>query len=568
MSTSPAPRRSTRTTARPEQFAEQQATYALHEQEAALLRRAQQLSLECDQPHSSDEETEADDEGSTSEEEMEEKENVDPNVAWTNQTHDINLPPFTLLPGSCLPHHRVMTEMGYLQYFLTPSLISTIAHNTNLYAASKGAPAGWATSAEEVWLFIAVHIYMGIVDLPQLHMYWEEGWRQGFIVNAFSRDRFKELLRYFHIAPPTPQGVQHTVIQKIAPLYHLCQTTFSEYFIPPREFTIDETMVRFKGRSTWKTIIKGKPTPIGYKLFTIASHGYLLGFEIYKGKGGYTTRQSVIHHTVTELVKRWEHTNRILFFDNLYTSPALCRHLHRVGIRACGTVRTNRAGLPLKSKPLKAVMRSLEDGQTVSWQSGDLGCLAWRDNKSTVLILSTHRRVDTMASVEQQRGPNQPSTVTKPQVVLDYNVHKCHVDTVDQLRQYYAMQRKSMKNWPSLAWWLIDMCIINAYTLWCLDTKAEISQLDFRRALLRQLAAAYPSPHTHVQPTVPASGRRPFVGHWPKCTDKKRNCVHCSRGREHRVKSIYVCALCDVHLCVAPCFGDYHDGLHIDNREC
>jgi Transposase IS4 len=145
---------------------------------------------------------------------------------------------------------------------------------------------------------------MGIVDLPQLHMYWEEGWRQEFVVNAFSRDRFKELLRYFHIAPPTPQGVQHTVIQKIAPLYHLCHTTFFEYFIPPREFTVDETMVRFKGRSTWKTIIKGKPTPIGYKLFTIASHGYLLGFEIYKGKGGYTTRQSVIHHTVTELVKR------------------------------------------------------------------------------------------------------------------------------------------------------------------------------------------------------------------------------------------------------------------------
>ena len=82
MSTSPAPRRSTRTTARPEQFTEQQAAYMLHEQEAALLRCAQQLSLECGQPHSSDEETEADDEGSTSEEEeMEEKENVDPNVA-------------------------------------------------------------------------------------------------------------------------------------------------------------------------------------------------------------------------------------------------------------------------------------------------------------------------------------------------------------------------------------------------------------------------------------------------------------------------------------------------------
>src|SRR6202008_350102 len=114
-------------------------------------------------------------------------------------------------------------------------------------------------------------------------------------------------------------------------------------------------------------------------------------------------------------------------------------------------------------------------------------------------MLSTHHRVDHIVTINQDRGPNHPRTVTKPQVALDYNGGKSHVDTVDQLRQYYAMQRKRVKDWPSLAWWLIDMCIINAYTLWCLDTKAEISLLDFRRALLRQLAAAYPSPHTHVQ---------------------------------------------------------------------
>ena len=188
------------------------------------------------------------------------------------------------------------------------------------------------------------------------------------------------------------------------------------------------------------------------------------------------------------------------------------------------------------------------------------GLPAWRDNKSTVLMLSTHRRVDVMASVEQQRGPNQPSTVTKPQVVLDYNIHKCHVDTVDQLRQYYAMQRKSRKNWPSLAWWLIDMCIINAYTLWCLDTKAAISQLDFRRALLQQLAAAYPSPHTPVQPTVPASWPQALA--WPlaKAHTPTANVSECTRGRAGGRRSKYVCELCGVHLCLDPCFKLYHVG--------
>ena len=62
-----------------------------------------------------------------------------------------------------------------------------------------------------------------------------------------------------------------------------------------------------------KTVIKGKPTPIGYKVYTVASHGYLLNFDIYKGKGGYTSAQGVIHHTVVNLVTRWSREHRILF---------------------------------------------------------------------------------------------------------------------------------------------------------------------------------------------------------------------------------------------------------------
>jgi hypothetical protein len=119
MSTPLAPRRSTRTPARPEQFAEQQAEYALHEREDALLRRVQQLSLQPEVPHSSDEEAVADDEGSTSEEEEEEEEeNVDPNSRWVKHTRTVTLPPFTRLPGSNLPRQRVRTELGYLQFFL------------------------------------------------------------------------------------------------------------------------------------------------------------------------------------------------------------------------------------------------------------------------------------------------------------------------------------------------------------------------------------------------------------------------------------------------------------------
>ena len=173
-------------------------------------------------------------------------------------------------------------------------------------------------------------------------------------------------------------------------------------------------------------------------------------------------------------------------------------------------------------------------------------------------MLSTHHKVDDMLTVKQDHGPNHPSTTTKPKVALDYNVHKCHVDTVDQLRQYYSMHRKSNKNWPSLAWWLIDMCIINAYTLWCQDTNSQMTQLQFREALLDQLQVAFASSHTSEQQRVPPHNSRSSDGHWPQLSNKRRNCAYCSHGRDHRVKSRYKCSMCDKHLCIDPCFRLYH----------
>ena len=47
-------------------------------------------------------------------------------------------------------------------------------------------------------------------------------------------------------------------------------------------------MVRCKGRTPWKTTIKIKPTKTGYKMYTVGSDGYLLGFAIYRGKAATT----------------------------------------------------------------------------------------------------------------------------------------------------------------------------------------------------------------------------------------------------------------------------------------
>jgi hypothetical protein len=532
-------------------------TRRYHEREVAERRAALQRAREREQSSDSEEDTDADDEGSSSEDEEKETENIPPHSTWTDGTQNITLPSCTRPPGSLLPRHRPMTVLSYLQCFLTGAMVATIAANTNLYAASKLAPAGWATTAKEMWRYIGVHIFMGIVDLPAMDDYWEGRRAQKTVVETFSRNRFRELQRYFHISKPLAVGVRHTVIDRLEPLYTHCRELFNTSFHPPQDLTVDETMVRFKGRSAWKTIIKNKPTPIGYKIYTLASHGYLLNFAIYQGKGGYAVKQGVIHHSVIELVKHWAGRNHLIYFDNLYTSPALCDHLYSIGFRTCGTFRPNRSGLP---SDFRDAMKQLRRGEMKTWKRGELQCLVWRD-KQPVLMLSNHHRVDDMITLEQDRGPNRPKSVTKPKVVLDYNVGKCGVDTVDQLRQYYAIQRKSYKNWPPLAWWLIDMCIINAYSLWCLDTRASISQQDFRDALVDQIEEAYPI-HDHT----PERGRSPPPaisgegGHWPHRVSKRGTCVNCSKGRERRSEVRNTCKRCGVYLCQEPCMEQWHEG--------
>jgi len=521
------------------------------------VRSALIHSTQPDVDDSSDEEPIDIDEADSSDEHADEKENTPPSSSWSRTCSSVVCPPLSVPSGPQLPVHHLASEMDFFQQMLTLQTIETIASNTTAYAHSKGMSDTWKTSAEEMWLFIAVHIYMGIVPLPRAPMYWEDAWLQVFVANAFSRNRFQELLRFFHIAPPSPPASRHTVLDKVAPLITACQHSFSSYFSPVQVLVVDEAMVAFKGRESMKQYIRSKPTRWGYKVWCVASDNYLLNFDVYRGRQKRKCDNTSIHDTVVQLVQPYSRRGHVLFVDNLFTSPALFDHLERIGIRACGTLRPGRKGLP---PDLKATGKQLGKGERASWQRGNLSCLAWMDRR-LVYFLTSHVGVDIMVSFDQQRGDNTMVTVTKPRVVHEYNLCRGGVDTVDQLRGNYSMGRKSMKNWPSLAWWLIDMCIVNAYRLFTLQTGRTVSQLEFRIALMEQLARANPPHPASRKPARSVKRGRPSQGHYPKHSDTKRDCAHCSEGRSHRVVSRIVCDHCEKHLCIDPCFRLYHEAL-------
>jgi hypothetical protein len=156
-----------------------------------------------------------------------------------------------------------------------------------------------------MWRYLAVRIRQGIVHLPELHQHWETAYRDQYIPTLVSRDRFMQLHRYFHIVPFVHREELQAVVQKTAPFYHQCQDLLQNLYIPAANLAMNEAMIRFQGRSAWVTVIKAKPEPIGYKIFTVASEGYLLGFRIFRGKGVYDSPQAVLQHVVLDVVKPW-----------------------------------------------------------------------------------------------------------------------------------------------------------------------------------------------------------------------------------------------------------------------
>lgn len=53
-------------------------------------------------------------------------------------------------------------------------------------------------------------------------------------------------------------------------------------------------MVAFKGKSSLKQYIRGKPHPVGFKIWGRAgSSGILYDFDVYQGKNGTKSEQSI-----------------------------------------------------------------------------------------------------------------------------------------------------------------------------------------------------------------------------------------------------------------------------------
>ena len=126
-------------------------------------------------------------------------------------------------------------------------------------------------------------------------------------------------------------------------------------YLPGEYIAIDEELVKFRGRLTFKLFIKSKWARFG-KLFSLCEDsGYCWNSCDYLGKNGVVQSaedkelQATIGRSgcvVINLIKELYGSGRKLYVDNWYTSENLFKVLGKNKIAACGTAKANRISLP------------------------------------------------------------------------------------------------------------------------------------------------------------------------------------------------------------------------------
>ena len=131
---------------------------------------------------------------------------------------------------------------------------------------------------------VAVILNMGIVQLSNIKDYWSthEMLNFPFFRMVFSRDRFLQIFGMLHVGDATAT----TRCAKIQPLLDRLCSSFEAAFTPAQQVAIDESMIAFKGRVSFRQYLRGKPNPWGIKAFVLADSrsGYLYRVCVYYGK--------------------------------------------------------------------------------------------------------------------------------------------------------------------------------------------------------------------------------------------------------------------------------------------
>ena len=495
-------------------------------------------------------------------------------------------------PGAniAFPVDAPKTRSYVFRQFMTENLCQDICNNTNQYNYYRKAgkiqhPQSLykdyvPVTPAELYIFLALVILMGPIKKNAVHKYWTTDpltATPGFN-RVMGRNRFQAIMGNLHFIDSLASHLKNQEqsrdekdpIEQIRPVYDYLRMKIKSAYSPHQKLVIDESLCLWRGNIGIRQYIPSKRHRYGLKTFVMCDckTGYVQDVMIYMG-GKTELDQApadvgIAGAVVCTMLKDFVNEGRIIYTDNWYTSPSLCRHLDSLNTGSCGTVRRNRKYLPrLPSRR--------EPDSKIYKQSNGVLLLSWMDNKEVNVLSTVHRPIQEQAR-RRQRGTGLP--LQKPQAINDYNINMRLVDKKDQVVASAECARKTMRWYKKFFFHLLDLVLYNSHIIHRELSRLQETREEFCVELARELVIQYKT--VPVQPAPSDTGgqgvsrltERHFIALVPPTQSKPKPyrrcfvCSHTTRSPSKRTDTRYCCIKCDVGLCITPCFEDYHTLLH------
>ncbi|XP_064079451.1 piggyBac transposable element-derived protein 4-like [Macrobrachium nipponense] len=496
---------------------------------------------------------------------------------WTPRGRERDPFNFVADPGVKFTVKDKENPLEYFEKFFDDEIIDYLVEETNRFAKQfldenvehlppHSRVHGWFdTYASEMKVFIGLIILQGIDSKCDNSMYFStrESVSSPFFRKVMNGRRFDLLHKFLHLVDnSTITDGPGRKLAKIKPFADLILKKFMNNYIPSRNVSVDESLLGWKGNLPWVQYIPAKHKRFGIKFYELceSSTGYKWNFFIYAGKDTQYMEKymnlPVSNRIVSSLIDPLLNKGYCLYTEDFYTSPTLADALADEKTDIVGTVRVTRKDVPAKIKGTK-----LKKGEKVAEFRKKSMVLKWKD-KMEVCVLSTMHD-DSMMKVKSRRGKE----MYKPKAVADYNANVGGGDLSDNLLVHFLTARNRLKKCHRKVFrHLLDMSVLNCYVTYR-ALGGRVVRREFILRISERLIMKYgeerPVP-LRRPPRLTAKPSRLIGRHFPEycpATDKKKRpqriCAQCRKNNIRRDSS-YWCKDCEVGLCVAPCFRDWH----------
>lgn len=509
-------------------------------------------------------------------ERMRKKEQGPPN-AWTSKhpPRNVRTPARNILRGGLPGITGPARELGdgcnkteVWQLFFDADIISKIVTNTNVKLASvrDKIPPGQSkanfrnTNSEEVNALIGLLLLSSILrsnDENMESMFTKDEFSRPIFRATMSLNRYKALVASlrFDDAQTREQRKTTDKAAAISEIFNKIISNSQAVYRPSAYVTVDEMLIPFRGRCSFRMYMPKKPKKYGIKVMCLADAktSYLCNAYIYTGKGsdgvGLSETEknlSIPTQAVIRLCKVIEGTNRNVTADNWFSSLDGVEELRKRNLTYVGTLKKDKRCIPVEFLPNN-------DRPVISTLYGfrnEITLLSFvpKKNRAVCLLSNMHHTIDTN---EEKK---------KPEIICFYNSTKAGVDLIDMKCAVFSSSRKT-RRWPLAVFYrLINIASVNSYIVYMSYTrKTKETRFGFIKSLAKELV----SPHLQKRLTEVANLPRDLKQEINKILgndvapqnegvpddrlQKRKTCQKCPSGNDRKTQ--HKCIKCNLAIC-------------------